>query len=352
MSNRRFPDHIPELDGLRGIAIALVVVYHAFTRPEFPRATEWLSLGWAGVDLFFVLSGFLITRILLQARGSRHYFRNFDVRRCLRIWPLYYAGLLVIFFVLPLIDNGQRSFIDANGGWTLANYDKLLFDSYYLGVLGQTIGLSLVVSVVCLVLGYPLAYYLVRCAGRWNGLIIFFLVAPLLTSIIMRTFGWRVIFARRGMLNNFLVGIGAIDTPIAFLNGPISVVVGLVHVLVPFMVLSIASVLQAINPRLEESAQILGAGRTRTFLSVTLPLSMDGIGTGTILVFMLTCGSFVTLLLLGGGSIHTLPLLIYQQFNTTRDLSLAAAMSNVMLVIALLCLYIQLRFIRRKGVKG
>ncbi|MBN8957301.1 MAG: ABC transporter permease [Rhizobiales bacterium] len=259
---------------------------------------------------------------------------------------------LFIFFVLPLVDNGQRSFVVGDNHWSLANYNKLFFDRYYLGVLGQTIGLSVVVSAICLVLGYPLAYYLVRYAGRWRSLIIFLLVAPLLTSIIMRTFGWRVIFARRGMLNNFLIETGLIDAPIHFLNGPISVIVGLVHVLVPFMVLSIASVLQGINPRLEESAQILGAGRTRTFLLVTLPLSLDGIGTGTILVFMLTCGSFVTLLLLGGGSIHTLPLLIYQQFNTTRDLSLASAMSNVMLVIALICLYIQLRFIRRKGVKG
>jgi putative spermidine/putrescine transport system permease protein len=259
---------------------------------------------------------------------------------------------LFVFFALPLVDNGQRSFVVGDNQWSLANYNKLFFDRYYLGVLGQTIGLSVVVSAICLVLGYPLAYYLVRYAGRWRSLIIFLLVAPLLTSIIMRTFGWRVIFARRGMLNNFLIETGLIDTPIHFLNGPISVIVGLVHVLVPFMVLSIASVLQGINPRLEESAQILGAGRTRTFLLVTLPLSLDGIGTGTILVFMLTCGSFVTLLLLGGGSIHTLPLLIYQQFNTTRDLSLASAMSNVMLVIALICLYIQLRFIRRKGVKG
>lgn len=127
--------------------------------------------------------------------------------------------------------------------------------------------------------------------------------------------------------------------------------VALVHVLVPFMVLSIAAVLQTVNPRLEEAARLLGAGKTATFTRVTLPLSLDGIGTGSILCFMLASGSFVTLLLLGSGSVRTLPLLIYQQFNTTRDIGLASAMSNVMLVIALACLFIQLRYIRRRGVK-
>ena len=116
------------------------------------------------------------------------------------------------------------------------------------------------------------------------------------------------------------------------------------------MVLSIASVLQGIDRRLEESARILGAGKLQTFLRVTLPLSIDGVGTGAILVFMLANGSFVTLLLLGGGTLQTLPLLIYQQFNTTRDFPFAATMSNALLVLAVCCLYAQLRLIRRRGV--
>ena len=94
---------------------------------------------------------------------------------------------------------------------------------------------------------------------------------------------------------------------------------------------------------------MLGAGPFNTFFRVTLPLSIDGIATGTIIVFMLTTGSFVTLLLLGGGSFQTLPLLIYQQFNATRDLGFASAISNLLLIIALVCLYLQLRLIRRPG---
>jgi putative spermidine/putrescine transport system permease protein len=110
-------------------------------------------------------------------------------------------------------------------------------------------------------------------------------------------------------------------------------------------------VLQGIDRRLEESAEILGAGRWRAFREVTLPLSMDGIGTGSILVFMVANGSFVTLLLLGGG-LQTLPLLIYQQFNTTRDFGMVGTLSTVLLAIALVCLWLQLRLVRRQGGSG
>jgi putative spermidine/putrescine transport system permease protein len=166
----------------------------------------------------------------------------------------------------------------------------------------------------------------------------------------MRTFGWRAIFARRGLLNETLQYIGFIEKPIDILNSSASALVGMVHVLVPFMVLSIAAVLEKIDPRIEEAAKVLGSSRLQTFLRITFPLSLDGVASGAILVFMLAIGSFVTLLFLGGGSLQTFPLLIYQQFNTTRDFGMAAAMSNMLMVLAAMLMFIQLRLIRRSGV--
>jgi putative spermidine/putrescine transport system permease protein len=256
---------------------------------------------------------------------------------------------LVVFFVMPLIDNGMRSVISAEGGFTLSRYVSLLTDSFYLWIIAQTVLLSAGVTIISIIIGYPVAYFLVRKAGRFSGLIIFLLIAPLLTSIIMRTFGWQVLFARRGLVNNLLVDqLGILSAPLRLTNSPEIAIAALVHVLVPFMVLSIATVLQGIDTRLEESAKILGANRLRTFFEVTLPLSLDGIGTGAILVFMIANGSFVTLVLLGGG-MQTLPLMIYQQFNTTRDFGMASAMSMILLVIAVFCLFLQLRLVRRKG---
>lgn len=255
---------------------------------------------------------------------------------------------LAVFFVMPLFDNGMRSIV-SDEGLTLSRYVSLLTDGFYLGIIGQTVLLSAGVTVISIVIGYPVAYFLVRKAGRFAGLIIFLLIAPLLTSIIMRTFGWQVLFARRGLVNNLLVDqLGILSAPLRLTNSPEIAIAALVHVLVPFMVLSISTVLQGIDGRLEESAKILGASRLRTFWEVTLPLSLDGIGTGAILVFMIANGSFVTLVLLGGG-MQTLPLMIYQQFNTTRDFGMASAMSTILLVIAVLCLFLQLRLVRRKG---
>jgi putative spermidine/putrescine transport system permease protein len=231
-------------------------------------------------------------------------------------------------------------------------YQKLLTDAYYTGVLVETFKVATITTLVCLIIGYPVSYFMVRYARRWNALIVFCLIAPLLTSIIMRTFGWNVLFARKGLVNILLVDTGLISRPLDILNQPIMVYIGLVHVLAPFMVLSITAVLQGVDIRFEESARILGAGPLRTFFRVTLPLSLDGIATGCILVFVLTNGSFLTMLLLGGGKVTTLSLLIYQQFNLTQDVGFAAAMGNVLLLFALICLALQARFVRRKGIKS
>lgn len=260
------------------------------------------------------------------------------------------AIFLVWFFVVPLADNASRSIFDSAGAFTLRHYAQLTTDPYYLGVIGQTLLLSVVVTLICLLIGYPVAYYLVRRAQRSAPLIIFLLISPLLTSIVMRTYGWRVLLARRGLVNTLLLDLGVIERPLDLLNGPGSATLGLVHVLVPFMVLSIATVLQGIDRRLEEAAEMLGATRRQVFWRIVFPLSLDGVGTGSIIVFMIATGSFVTLLFLGGGSIQTLPLLIYQQFATTRNFALAAGMSVLLLAIAVACLYLQLRIIKRKGI--
>lgn len=266
------------------------------------------------------------------------------------LWALPAVIFLVVFFVLPLAGNFLRGMGgDSQGYWFY--YGKLFTDIYYLGVLGETLRVSLVVTLACLLLGYPVAYFMVRHAGKWNALILFCLITPLLTSVIMRTFGWQVLLSRTGLLNQFLLSSGLIERPMDLARQPIAVYIGLVHVLIPFMVLSIAAVLRGIDARLEESARVLGATKLGAFFRVTLPLSLDGVATGCILVFVLTNGSFVTMLLLGGGKVVTRPLLIYQQFNLTQDTLFASAMGNVLLVAALLCLAAQLRFIRRKGVK-
>jgi putative spermidine/putrescine transport system permease protein len=264
---------------------------------------------------------------------------------------LVLPALLVslMFFCLPLLENAARSLgyssvATAESVFTLGHYKKLLTDTYYLSVIGETLKVSAVTTFWCLLLGYPIAYFMVRRAGRLAAPLLFLLVMPLLTSIIMRTFGWNVLFARRGLLNQTLLDWGLIERPINILTTSTIVYVGMVHVMVPFMVLSIVPVLRSVDRRLEESARVLGASAMRTFVSVTLPLSIEGIVTGCLIVFMVTNGSFVTMLLLGNGSVVTLPVLIFQQFSQSQELGFASAMGTTLLVIVLVCLYVQARF--------
>jgi putative spermidine/putrescine transport system permease protein len=266
-------------------------------------------------------------------------------------WCVPVLAFLVFFFVVPLAANLLRTQPagEAAGAGPFFYYIKLLTDPYYAGVLWETLKVALITTLASLLVGYPVAFFMVRFAGRWNALIVFFVIAPLLTSIIMRTFGWRVLLARRGLLNTWLLDWGLITRPENLADDPIAVYIGLVHVLVPFMVLSIAAVLQGVDVQLEESARVLGAGRISTFLHVTLPLSLDGIVTGCILVFVITNGSFLTMLLLGGNKITTLSLLIYQQFNTTQDLGFAAAMGNILMLIAVIGFALQYHVLRRRG---
>lgn len=181
-----------------------------------------------------------------------------DVGRLGPAWALPVILFLISFFLFPLAANIMRGFDDGQGGFTLAHYAKLLADAYYAGIVIETFKVAIITTLVCLIIGYPVAYFMVRHAGRWNSLIVFCLIAPLLTSIIMRTFGWQVLFARKGLVNNWLVEWGILERPLRIVDTELMVYVGLAHVLVPFMVLSITAVLQGVDRRLAESAQILG----------------------------------------------------------------------------------------------
>ncbi len=269
-------------------------------------------------------------------------------------WIIPVLLFLGFFFVIPLGANILRSL---QSGQAATNgpffyYIKLLTDAYYSGVIVETLKVAAISTVLCLIVGYPVAYFMVRFAGRWNAIIVFLLITPLLTSIIMRTFGWRVLLARRGALTMLLFDWGIIPRPINLADEPFAVYLGLVHVLAPFMILSITAVLRKVDVRLEESARVLGASALGTFFRITLPLSVDGIATGCILVFVVTNGSFLTMLLLGGGKVTTLSLLIYQQFNVAQDVGFAAAMGNLLLFVGLICLALQAKFLRRTGVKS
>ncbi len=253
---------------------------------------------------------------------------------------LFLAG----FFVGPLLLNLGESLGIGRGAPGLGQYVKILGDAYYLDVAAATVGLSLAVTAGALVIGYPYALLLARARGPMKTALLFLVVAPLLVNVVVRTFGWMVIFGRSGALNALL---GWLDLPrLDILNSWTAIWIALVHVLLPFMVLSIASTLETLDPALEQAAATLGAPPLRQFLHVVLPLSLHGVVTGALLVFALAMGSFVTVMVMGDNRTMVLPLLMYQQLTVASDWPFAAALGMVLLAVVLAVFWLQARVTR------
>src|SRR5438552_4745701 len=260
---------------------------------------------------------------------------------------------LLTFFVLPfgvmLVESLYLSPLQSPGSaMTFANYAKAFGDAFYLRVLLQTVALGVAVTALALVLGYPVAYFLARTRSRRRHVLLFLVISPLVVSIVIRSYGWMVLLGRAGTVNTLLVALGLAERPLPLMYNWFGVIVALTHVLLPFMILTLASVIVGIPESLEDTAAVLGAGWWSRFRHVILPLSMEGVGAGVTLVFMLTIGSFVSILLLGGSDTLVLPLLIYQQISLLNN-NFAAALGMLLLVLSLALLYAQARVFRVRG---
>lgn len=262
---------------------------------------------------------------------------------------------LLVFFVLPLLWLFRSSFdrgLDSGvieSAFTLENYQEFLSDRFYLQELLRTLRLGVVVTALTLIATYPIALFLARTQSRWRGLLVALAIAPLLTSTVVRTYGWLVILGNDGLVNGALLGIGLIEQPLRLINDEIGVVIGLVEILMPYMALGLLSGFGRINPDLEEAAMSLGAHPLRAFWRVTLPLSLPGIATGVLLVFVLTISSFVTPQLLGGGRVFLMATEIYDQATYTLDWPFAAAVSFLLLILFGAVIAIYSRIIRVMG---
>jgi putative spermidine/putrescine transport system permease protein len=244
---------------------------------------------------------------------------------------------LAMFFIVPFawlaLDSFQRG-----GAVTAANYLKLATDGYYWRTLLLTFEVSLWSTLLCFVLGYPVAYFLNFYARSKlaRKLIYIILVTPLFTSNIVRAFGWIIMLGREGIINQSLIGLGIINAPFQLLYTKCSIVLALSYTLLPFMVLAISSVLQDIDRSVVEAARDLGANPVVTFLKVTFPLSIPGVVAGTLIVFTLAASAYVTPSIMSGGRSIVMPMLIFQQYMVVFDASFGAALSILLLGMTLL----------------
>ena len=244
------------------------------------------------------------------------------------------AALFVAFFVAPLLVLFALSLHTdvAMRTWTVSNYVKFFTDPFNYSILIDTLLLGLKATLVCLVFGYPIAWLCARASARWQSVLLFLVILPILTSVVVRTFAWIVILGRQGVLNQIAMGLGLVNEPLRLLYTELGVVIVLAQVQMPLMVLPILTVLSKMDPNLADASRVLGAGEWRTFWKVTLPLSLPGIIAGCILTYSASITAFVTQSLIGGARLIYMPLNIYQQAVGANNWPFAAALSIIFLI--------------------
>lgn len=264
-------------------------------------------------------------------------------------WSLLAPGTLwlLVFFLVPILIMLGYSvmprglFTPVLPGFTLEHYRRF-FDPLYLQILTRTFAWSLGATLVCLVMGYPLAYLIAR-SGKWRNLLMFLVVLPFWTSFLVRTFAMIFLMRDTGLINTTLLSLGLIDQPLALLYTPFAVMVGLVYGFLPFMVLPIYASLEKLDLSLLEAAEVLGARPWARFVKVTFPLSLPGVVAGALLVFIPALGSFLTSDLLGGAKQVMIGNLIQNQFSAARNWPFGSAASFIVMALVLVAVVAYLR---------
>ncbi|MGE0240802.1 MAG: ABC transporter permease [Parvibaculaceae bacterium] len=239
--------------------------------------------------------------------------------------------LFLLFFGVPVV---RLLYLGLEGG-TLQHYAKALTGAVYQQIFLLTFQISLAVTAITLILGYPVAYWLSTTTPLWRTVGFVLVLLPLWTSILVRTYAWMVLLGRNGIFNQTLIGLGLTDEPIAFLYNFSGVLIGMVHVLLPFMILPLYAAFRRLDPRLVEAAQGLGAGPWRIFARIYLPLTRTGIVAGCSLVFVTSLGFYITPALLGGGRVIMIAPLIDQQVRQVFNWPFASALAGILLVLTI-----------------
>jgi putative spermidine/putrescine transport system permease protein len=252
------------------------------------------------------------------------------------------AALFAAFFVAPLCVLIVMSLsTDAElHGFTLGHYAKFFTDSFNYSILWGTIVLGVKATLLCLLFGYPIAWICSRAHARWQTVLLFLVILPIMTSVVVRTFSWIVILGRQGVLNQIAMGLGLTSEPLRLLFTELGVVIVLAQVQMPLMVLPILTVMSKTDPNLADASRALGAGEWRTLRKVTLPLSLPGVIAGCILTYSASVTAFVTQTLIGGARLVYMPLHIYQQAIGANNWPFAAAISVIFMCAVLIVVYL------------
>ncbi len=241
---------------------------------------------------------------------------------------------LAVFFIYPVSRMLLLGF--SGGASALARYHELWATGLYRHVLAETFRISMTVTIACLLLGYPVAYTLATAPPRRANLLLILVITPFWISILARSFTWMVLLQRAGVVNQLLLALHVVRAPVPLVYNLLGVYIGMIHILLPFMILSLYAVMRGIDPSLLRAAGNLGASDWQAFRRVFFPLSLPGVAAGSLMLFVVGLGFFITPALLGGGKVTTVAMLIEAYIHQAFDWGLASALALVLLVATVL----------------
>ena len=283
-----------------------------------------------GSSVFKTPSKSLLERKTMKLR-QRKSINNYSLLQSLLLAaPLLI--LLSVFYLYPLISLFPESLM-ADGKLSLEHYRHFFREPLYGFILLRTIRIAAYVTVICFLIGYPVAYFLANLKKqKLSNLLMICVLLPFFTSILVRSYAWIVIFQTKGLINSFLLALGIIERPLSILYTEMAVIIGMVHIMLPFMILPVYSVLKNLDRNLLRAARNLGATAVKAFVRVTFPLSLPGVGAGVMFTFILSLGFFITPALLGGPKTLMISTLIEQQINRLLNWEFAGAISVILLI--------------------
>ncbi len=258
---------------------------------------------------------------------------------------------LVVLFLVPLVLMSLRSFTEPpNAG--LANYGEFFASEADIRVLGNTFYIATISTIVCLVIGYPYAYLMSVAPPRVAGLLLIAVLVPFWSSLLVRTFAWEVILRDTGVINSLLMGWGIISQPLSLIRNTLGVILGMSQILLPFMVLPLYAVMRRIDPEYSRAAANLGAPPFAAFRRIFLPLSLPGVVAGSLLVFVLALGFYITPTILGSPRETMISRFIADQIQQRLNWGLGSAMAVILMILTFIVLALASRAVRIRDVFG
>lgn len=247
--------------------------------------------------------------------------------------------IVLLVAILPVLWLSSLSFLDAAGEPSLENYDRIFSSALYRNTFVVTLQISVVVTLACMLMGYPLCYWLANMPRRRASILLVFVLVPFWTSVLVRTYAWLVLLQRNGIINDTLITIGLIEEPLRLAHNLTGSIIGMIHIMLPFLVLPLYATMRGIDGDLVRAAIALGSSPRQAFWRVYLPMSLPGLFAGTVLVFILSLGFYVTPALLGGGRVQMLAQRIESTITVYANWGAASALGVVLLAIAVAMLW-------------